>query len=66
MHYPRHEGQGGVAASTMTGREPHVLLHREGGEIMPKLIFMVVKFLVVNKAGRRLATQVLKSATRKR
>ncbi len=33
---------------------------------MPKLLFMVVKFLVVNKAGRRLATQVLKTATRKR
>jgi len=66
MHYPRHGAQVGIAASTMTGQAPHVLLHREGGKIMPKLLFMVVKFLVVNKAGRRLATQVLKSATRKR
>jgi len=66
MHYPRHEVQLGIAASTIAGQEPHVLLYREGGEIMPKLLFMVVKFLVVNKAGRRLATQVLKSATRKR
>jgi len=66
MHYPRHGARAGTGASKITGRENHVLLHREGREIMPKLLFMVVKFLVVNKAGRRLATQVLKSATRKR